>query len=830
VLWSSRDNVFSNNSICGNTAWGINATGNNGFAVNETHNWWGDPSGPYHPERNPRGKGDNVTDHVLFEPWDDGHVTWYVDDDAPEGGDGSLENPFQRIQDAVDNATQGDNIRVWEGIYYENVVVNKTVSLKGNGSVVTTIDGGREGDVVRITADCVNMSGFRIAGSQEYDGIKVESANNHIFMNNFSNSRNGILIDISSDCKIENNTCSSNLNNGIRLHSSSNCTLTNNTCENNNERGIYISDSSNCTLKNNNCSMNKYDGIGTINSSMFTIEKNSCYSNGIWGIYLWDLKNGMIKNNICFSNEDVGIYLLDVDDCTLMNNICENNDGGIYFDSPTNCTILNNVCENNNRHGMRLLSSSYCTLVNNTCKSNSQYGIYLGSSNDNTLTNNIVSNNSEYGICLLRSNNIILINNSAFNNDERGIYLGNSSNNTLTNNTVSDNEDGISLIRSNDNTLRNNAMSNNSNNFYISGKSQSHFNQTIDTSNSVDSKLIYYLVGNQSETIDIDALNIGILVCISSTDIVVRNATNLTKNGFGILFFDTNNSVIQNITTHTINIGIFLRSSHNNTITNNTFSDNEVGIYLENSNNNTITYNTATYNMYGIYLDSSNDNVFTNNILSDNINGIDLRSSSRDNNAHDNIIFDNIEFGINGIENNGFIIDASNNWWGTTSGPFHPSMNPGGEGDNITDYVEFDPWVGKEDNGNSKPTITVDNPINNSHVSGIVSLSGSVYDVDGIVTNVEIDITDFHRIGIALVNGITNWTGDWDTNYYPNGEYVLRIRCYDGVDYSEEITLTLIVENQDDSGSGNPIFIIGLIVIILLVIIIFFKRKIVIKQ
>jgi len=51
---------------------------------------------------------------------------------------------YDKIQDAIDNTTEGDTIRVWEGTYYENVVVNKMVNLVGNGSEETTIDGGGE--------------------------------------------------------------------------------------------------------------------------------------------------------------------------------------------------------------------------------------------------------------------------------------------------------------------------------------------------------------------------------------------------------------------------------------------------------------------------------------------------------------------------------------------------------------------------------------------------------------------------------------------------------------------------------------------------------------
>ena len=54
-----------------------------------------------------------------------------------QDGNGDYEN----IQDAIDNADEGDTIRVYEGLYSENVVVDKTVSLAGNGSEETTMNG-----------------------------------------------------------------------------------------------------------------------------------------------------------------------------------------------------------------------------------------------------------------------------------------------------------------------------------------------------------------------------------------------------------------------------------------------------------------------------------------------------------------------------------------------------------------------------------------------------------------------------------------------------------------------------------------------------------------
>ena len=64
------------------------------------------------------------------------------------------------IQNAIYAAKTGDTIKVWEGTYQENIVVDIPIDLVGNGSGVTTIDAGGEGDVVQITADWVNMSGL----------------------------------------------------------------------------------------------------------------------------------------------------------------------------------------------------------------------------------------------------------------------------------------------------------------------------------------------------------------------------------------------------------------------------------------------------------------------------------------------------------------------------------------------------------------------------------------------------------------------------------------------------------------------------------------------
>ena len=288
---------------------------------------------------------------------------------------------YEDIQGAIDAAMEGDSIRVWEGIYNENIVVNKTVSLVGNESEVITINAGGNGSAVRITADWVGMSGFSVTGSQRYySGIWVESDYNLIFDNNCSSNWYGIYLNSSSNSTIANNTCSANDYYGILLERSNDCTITNNTCSENTFSGILLKDSSYCTIENNTCSANQAS------------------------IY-----------------DDIGIILERSNDCTITNNTCSNNDKGISLSGSTHCTIENNTCSENNEHGIDIWHSNNSTITKNTCSSNDYYGILLSSSNDCTIENNTISEN-RIGIKLKSSSQSDRIHhNNIFNNTVYGI-------------------------------------------------------------------------------------------------------------------------------------------------------------------------------------------------------------------------------------------------------------------------------------------------------------------------------------------------------------------------------------------------------------------------
>ena len=59
--------------------------------------------------------------------------------------------------------------------------------------------------------------------------------------------------------------------------------------------------------------------------------------------------------------------------------------------------------------------------------------------------------------------------------------------------------------------------------------------------------------------------------------------------------------------------------------------------------------------------------------------------------AHFNRIVDNVWFGLR--NDGGQPVNATNNWWGRSSGPYEPVSNPGGEGNAVSGEVDYRPWL-----------------------------------------------------------------------------------------------------------------------------------------
>ena len=158
----------------------------------------------------------------------------YVDDDG--GAD------YTKIQDAIDNSSDGYTIYVYNGIYFENIIIDKSINLTGENRFSTIIKSENPNEnVVYVLSNRVSINEFTIR-----------------------NGNYGILINNSSNNKITGNIISKNINNGIALFYSLNNSIIRNIIFNNKGNGISQYSSSNNTITDNNISENNQYGMSIL--------------------------------------------------------------------------------------------------------------------------------------------------------------------------------------------------------------------------------------------------------------------------------------------------------------------------------------------------------------------------------------------------------------------------------------------------------------------------------------------------------------------------------------------------------------------------------------
>jgi len=220
------------------------------------------------------------------------------------------------------------SIFVYNGSYYENVDVNKRLTLEGEGADVVTVTAATSSTAFKVTADYVNISGFAVRrGTDSYvAGIYLNNVDYcNISENNVCGNNYGIHLSSSSNNTLTNNTANSNNWGGIYLSYSSNNTLTNNTASDN-DYGIYLSYSSNNTLMSNTANSNNDDGIQLSFSSNNTLTGNTANSNNYDGIILYNSSNNNITCNWVQDNARYGFHLSSgsTDNIISYNNIITN--------------------------------------------------------------------------------------------------------------------------------------------------------------------------------------------------------------------------------------------------------------------------------------------------------------------------------------------------------------------------------------------------------------------------------------------------------------------------------------------------------------------------
>ena len=250
---------------------------------------------------------------------------------------------YPSIQYAINDASYSDTIIVNNGVYKENIYINKPLNISSaNGYETTTIiPFDSFSSIVLLNHDNCLINGFTIYGFEStysYRGaIQVNSdycsiSNNRIGIDEHQTNTKGIMLFYSNHTQIKKNLLNFN-NFGMDLTRSDNNIIIDNVCLYNNY-GISFSFSEKNIVATNSCQNNKYYGI-RIGSQFNIIYDNQLNSNGENGIELGTGKNLVIQNDIQMNGEN-GIYLYGNSNIIFDNTIQYNNEN-VFSTGQSNC-------------------------------------------------------------------------------------------------------------------------------------------------------------------------------------------------------------------------------------------------------------------------------------------------------------------------------------------------------------------------------------------------------------------------------------------------------------------------------------------------------------
>jgi parallel beta-helix repeat protein len=148
---------------------------------------------------------------------------------------GSGPGNYTKIQDAIDNAIDNDTIYVYSGIYNENIVINKSISLIGQDRNTTKILGANGTEIIRLQDCSVELTGFTIEKFNETNDVGISLTdcwNCYIHENKVTSCGTGLLMGDTDSTVISNNTIF-NCTTGMFIGVIANITITHNRIEGN---------------------------------------------------------------------------------------------------------------------------------------------------------------------------------------------------------------------------------------------------------------------------------------------------------------------------------------------------------------------------------------------------------------------------------------------------------------------------------------------------------------------------------------------------------------------------------------------------------------------
>jgi parallel beta-helix repeat protein len=335
---------------------------------------------------------------LLTTSLNDGDINYNL----ASGGTLNVPVTYTTIQEAINAANDGDTVNVAAGTYYENLIVNKSITLQGAGRDATIINGQYINTTIAIQRPNVVVTGFEVSYGKN-ESIRIVSP--------------------ATNCQIYNNKITFGFERGVAIFSSTYDQIYDNIVHDigfsypGSHGGIESLNSNNIDVYGNTVYSCSTWGIGTNNAHSIKIYNNTIYST-IGGILLeFGSHNEQIYNNYIYNvNNSPAINLLNsANNNSISNNIIQGCDQPINLGLGAHDNLLSNNALQNGNIAFRLNSTYANTIVSNNI-TNNNVGFQLSDSS----ANNIIYNNTLFDT----RNNVVILNSLGSNIWNNGYPYG----------------------------------------------------------------------------------------------------------------------------------------------------------------------------------------------------------------------------------------------------------------------------------------------------------------------------------------------------------------------------------------------------------------------
>ncbi|XP_028393025.1 F-box only protein 11-like isoform X2 [Dendronephthya gigantea] len=412
------------------------------------------------------------------------------------------------LKEAITSVPENGTIIIHPGIYREELVVKKQVTIIGTGfeeKPQVTLEGSNatvlkflpgsgasyvrninvkyvSGDSLSCRPSCIEVGpdcstiihrcvvvSKAIAGSTVY--VHGQTARPRVINCSITDSENvGIFINNNGQGIYESNDISNNKLAGVWVKNGANPIMRNNKVHHGRDVGFFIFDNGQGYYDGNDVFSNRIAGYEVRTGGNPTVVRckihhgltggiyvhdegrgqfleNKIYANTFAGVWVTSRSNPTIRENEIFSGQQGGVYVFGEGRGVIeRNNIHSNALAGIQIRSQSNPVVRHNKIHHGLHGGIYVHERGLGLIENNEIYSNTLAGIWVTTGSSPVMRNNRIHSGKQVGVYFYDNGNGILEDNEIFNHKYSGIQIRTSSNPVIRRNKIWGGQNGGILV------------------------------------------------------------------------------------------------------------------------------------------------------------------------------------------------------------------------------------------------------------------------------------------------------------------------------------------------------------------------------------------------